>query len=71
MENPVPMHPLLAPFGAITSLVSAAFSVFTIDAVQPLVTLFGSGIAITSGIYAIRYYHYATKKIKSNDRNKK
>jgi len=69
MENPVPMNPLLAPFGAITSLVSAAFSVFTIDAVQPLVTLFGSGIAITSGIYAIRYYHYATKKVK-NDRNK-
>jgi hypothetical protein len=54
--------------GAVTSLLSlgsASFSVITFKDVQPMVTLIGSLIAIASGIFAIRYYHFATKKLKS------
>jgi hypothetical protein len=58
-------HPVLAAFSSIVSLLSASFSVLTITEVQPLITLFGSIIAIASGIFAIRYYYHATKKVKS------
>jgi hypothetical protein len=57
-------HPILAAFNYIISIISASFSVVTISQVQPIVTLVGSIIALTSGIFAIRYYHFATKKVK-------
>jgi len=58
-------HPVLAALSSIVSLLSASFSVLTITEVQPLITLIGSVIAIASGVFAIRYYYYATKKVKS------
>jgi hypothetical protein len=57
-------HPILAAFNYTISIISASFSVVTISQVQPIVTLVGSIIALTSGIFAIRYYHFATKKVK-------
>lgn len=54
--------------GAMTSLLSigsASFSLITIKDVQPYITLVASLVAITSGIFAIRYYRTATNKIKN------
>lgn len=46
------------------SLLSGFFAVIGVQSVQPYFTLGASLIAIVSGIFAIRYYWYATKKIK-------
>jgi len=50
-----------ADFGMVLSITSAAIS---ITSIQPIVTLFGSLVAIASGVFAIRYYWKATKKFK-------
>jgi hypothetical protein len=50
-----------ADFGMILSITSAAISIASI---QPLVTFFGSLVAIASGLFAIRYYWKAAKKFK-------
>lgn len=39
----------------------------TLTQVQPFVTLLAGLTAIISGIYAIRYYYNATKKIKKDE----
>lgn len=39
----------------------------TLTQVQPFVTLLAGLTAIISGIFAIRYYYNATKKIKKNE----
>ena len=39
----------------------------TLTQVQPFVTLLAGLTAIISGIYAIRYYYNATKKIKNDE----
>ena len=57
-------HPILAAFSSLLSLTSASFAVITVQSVQPFFTLIGSLIAMVSGFFAIRYYYYATKKIK-------
>lgn len=44
--------------------VSITAATLTLTQVQPFVTLFAGITAIVSGIYAIRYYYNATKKIK-------
>ena len=54
-------HSNQADFGMLLSITSAAISIAN---VQPIVTFFGSLVAITSGIFAIRYYWKATKKFK-------
>lgn len=53
-----------ADFGMILSITSATIS---ITSIQPIVTLFASLVAIISGLFAIRYYYNATKKVKKND----
>ena len=50
-----------ADFGMILSITIAAISIASI---QPIVTLFGSLVAIASGLFAIRYYYKAAKKFK-------
>jgi hypothetical protein len=50
-----------ADFGMVLSITSAAIS---ITSIQPIVTLFGSLVAIASGLFAIRYYYKAAKKFK-------
>ena len=50
-----------ADFGVLLSITSAAIS---ITSIQPLVTFFGSLVAIASGLFAIRYYWKAAKKFK-------
>ena len=57
-------HPFLAAISSVISLTSASICLITASDVQPYFTLAGSIIAITSGIFAIRYYYFATKKIK-------
>lgn len=57
-------HPYLAAVSSVISLTSASICLITASDVQPYFTLAGSIIAIASGIFAIRYYYYATKKIK-------
>jgi len=54
-------HSNQADFGMILSITSAAISISNI---QPIVTLVASLVAIVSGLFAIRYYSRATKKIK-------
>lgn len=56
-------HSNQADFGVILSITSAAISIASI---QPIVTLFGSLVAIISGLFAIRYYYKAAKKF-NND----
>jgi hypothetical protein len=51
-----------AVLNTILSICSAGFSLLTIQQVQAGVTLAASIIACVSGIFAIRYYYYATKK---------
>ena len=54
-------HSNQADFGMVLSITSAAIS---ITSIQPLVTFFGSLVAIASGLFAIRYYYKAAKKFK-------
>jgi|TARA_R110000868_G_scaffold195351_1_gene441043 hypothetical protein len=57
-------HPYLAALSSVISLTSASICLITASDVQPYFTLAGSIIAIASGLFAIRYYYFATKKIK-------
>ena len=50
-----------ADLGMVLSITSAAISIASI---QPIVTFFGSLVAIASGLFAIRYYWKAAKKFK-------
>jgi len=54
-------HSNQADFGMILSITSAAISLTN---VQPIVTFVGSLVAIASGLFAIRFYYKAAKKIK-------
>ena len=54
-------HSNQADFGVVLSITSAAISITN---VQPIVTFFGSLVAIASGLFAIRYYWKATKRFK-------
>lgn len=57
-------HPFLAALSSVISIISASLCLITASDVQPYFTLAGSIIAIASGMFAIRYYYFATKKIK-------
>ena len=70
METSTHGNPVLAALSTSVSILSATISVITLPQAQAWMTLFGSGIAIVSGFFAIRYYFYATKKLK-NGNNKK
>lgn len=63
MENHHDSNPYLGFSSTIISIFSATFCMVAQD-LQPFATLVGSIVAICSGIFAIRYYYYATKKIK-------
>jgi hypothetical protein len=63
METPH-QNPMTAFVSSCISMLSAFFAVITIQDVQPYFTLGASVIAILSGVFAVRYYYYATKKIK-------
>jgi hypothetical protein len=54
----------LAAFNSILSLISSTFCVVTLGDIQPYVTFGGSCLAIVSAFFAIRYYYFATKKLK-------
>jgi len=57
-------HPIGAAVSSTISLLSALFAVFTLQNLQIYLTMTASLIAIVSGGFAIRYYYFATKKIK-------
>ena len=46
------------------TIVSISSALLSIGNFQPLVTLLASLVAIVSGLFAIRYYYRATKKLK-------
>ena len=46
------------------TIVSISSALLSIGNFQPLVTLLASLVAIVSGVFAIRYYIKATKKLK-------
>ena len=45
------------------TIVSISSALVSIGNFQPLVTLLASLVAIVSGLFAIRYYYRATKKL--------
>jgi len=57
-------HPVGAAVSSTISLMTALFAIITIQEVQMYLTMSASIIAVLSGGFAIRYYWYATKKIK-------
>lgn len=57
-------HPVGAAVSSTISVLTATFAILTLQQVQLYLTMSASIIAILSGIFAIRYYYYATKKIK-------
>lgn len=64
MENHAHNHSVLGLISYSITLLSGSFAIIGIQDVQPYFTLGASLVAIVSGIFAIRYYHNATKKIK-------
>ena len=46
------------------TILSISSALVSIGNFQPLVTLLASLVAIISGLFAIRYYYRATKKLK-------
>lgn len=48
-----------------SAIVSVFGAIISISKVQPVVTLAAGCIAIVSGLFAIRYYYLASKKIKN------
>lgn len=57
-------HPVGAAVSSTISLLTALFAIITMEEVQMYLTMSASIIAVFSGIFAIRYYWYATKKVK-------
>lgn len=53
--------------GKTYTLISILSATISFSDVYDAVKMIGALIAIFSGIMAIRYYHFATKKIKNND----
>jgi hypothetical protein len=54
----------------VNTAVSMTAASLTLTQVQPFVTLLAGFTAIVSGIFAIRYYYNATKKIKNDEISK-
>ena len=48
----------------VNTAVSMTAATLTLTQVQPLITVVAGITAIVSGIFAIRYYYNATKKVK-------
>lgn len=59
-------HPVVAGSCTILSVISSAFALISIKEAQAIAGLIASGVAIVSGIMAIRYYHFQAKKIKKD-----
>jgi hypothetical protein len=57
-------HPVGAAVSSTISILTASFAIVTMQTMQMYLTMSASLIAIFSGIMAIRYYWFATKKIK-------
>jgi hypothetical protein len=64
MENHGHNHSILGLFSYSVTLLSGSFAVLGVQSVQPYFTLGASIVAIVSGVFAIRYYHFATKRAK-------
>jgi hypothetical protein len=61
---------LIAVMNMAISIVSAIFAWVTLKDLQLVISMFASGIAIVSGIFAIRYYITATGKVKNEHKIK-
>lgn len=51
----------------VNTAVSMTAATLTLTQVQPFITLLAGVTAIVSGIFAIRYYYNATKKVKNDE----
>ena len=49
----------------VVSFISAIFSFISLKDAQVIVSTIAGAVAIASGVMAIRYYYYATKKAKN------
>lgn len=58
------------PIAAVLSITSTIIAWIGIKEAQMIVALIASMVAIASGILAGRYYWFATKKIKNENKNK-
>ena len=48
----------------LATILSISSAVVSVTNIQPFVTLLASCVAIISGLFAIRYYYKATKRMK-------
>jgi hypothetical protein len=49
-----------------SATISILSAVVTISTIQPFISLCAGIVAIVSGIFAIRYYYWKTKKLKND-----
>jgi hypothetical protein len=49
---------------SVLSIMAAVFARVTLDDAKAWTSFFASLIALASGVMAVRYYYYATKKVK-------
>jgi hypothetical protein len=52
----------------LSATISILSAVVTVSTIQPLVSLCAGVVAIISGIFAIRYYYWKTKKLKNDNK---
>lgn len=53
--------------GDLSATISVVSAVVTMSAIQPFVSLCAGLVAIISGMFAIRYYYWKTKKLKDDN----
>lgn len=59
-------HPIISAVLTIASIINAWIAWVTLKNLQIGMALVASATAMVSGIFAIRYYYYATKKAKKD-----
>ena len=64
MENHSHHTGVLGLISYSVTLLSGTFAIMGVNSIQPYFTLGASIVAMVSGIFAIRYYSRATKKLK-------
>ena len=57
-------HSPMGIFGAITTVYSALITWVSLIEAQTLMAVVASSVAVIVGFFTIRYYYYATKKVR-------
>jgi hypothetical protein len=64
-------HDFSYPISAALSLLSVVIAWISLRDAQIVIAIIASVVAIVSGLFAVRYYYYATKEKKKNLTNDK